>query len=185
PVADGAAVDTQTAGAHEFTVTATDNAGNSATKTVHFTVTAPSSPPPSSPPPSSPPPSSPPAPVTVDIGKLLAALVKSVTMSHGAALAKGSGKVVQTVPGAGVLQDYVLAAGSALPKVAAVGKPVVFASGSHRFAGAGTATVKLRLTKGGKKRLAKRGTVKLLLETVFTPAGGKPVLKTRQVTLKR
>lgn len=40
PVADGAAVDTSAAGTYAFTVTATDAAGNSTTKTVHYSVTA-------------------------------------------------------------------------------------------------------------------------------------------------
>ncbi len=41
PVANGARIDTQTAGPHTFTVTAQDNAGNSTTKTVTYTVKAP------------------------------------------------------------------------------------------------------------------------------------------------
>ncbi len=39
PVASGAAIDTSTAGAHSFTVTAADKAGNKASKTVTYTVT--------------------------------------------------------------------------------------------------------------------------------------------------
>jgi hypothetical protein len=41
PVASGAAIDTSTTGAHSFTVTTTDLSGNSASMTVHYTVTAP------------------------------------------------------------------------------------------------------------------------------------------------
>ena len=37
-VANGAAIDTATLGSHAFTVNATDNAGNAATLTVHYTV---------------------------------------------------------------------------------------------------------------------------------------------------
>jgi hypothetical protein len=44
-VATGAAVDTATAGAHQFTVTATDHAGRTASKTVSYTVAAPPAPP--------------------------------------------------------------------------------------------------------------------------------------------
>ena len=40
-VASGARINTQAAGQHTFTVTAHDNAGNSTTKTVTYTVTAP------------------------------------------------------------------------------------------------------------------------------------------------
>jgi hypothetical protein len=39
PVADGAAVDTAAPGTHAFTVTSSDAAGNTATKTVHYSVT--------------------------------------------------------------------------------------------------------------------------------------------------
>ena len=40
PVASGAAIDTSTAGVHQFTVNATDKAGNKSSKTVTYTVTA-------------------------------------------------------------------------------------------------------------------------------------------------
>ena len=49
PVAPGAAIDTATPGSRTFTVTATDNAGNTATATGTYTVVAP--PPPTPPPP--------------------------------------------------------------------------------------------------------------------------------------
>lgn len=41
PVAPGAAIDTAAPGPHTFTVTSTDAAGNTATKSVHYTVAAP------------------------------------------------------------------------------------------------------------------------------------------------
>jgi hypothetical protein len=40
PPESGQAIDTNTAGAHAFTVTSTDRAGNSASRTVHYTVSA-------------------------------------------------------------------------------------------------------------------------------------------------
>jgi hypothetical protein len=44
PVASGSPIDTSTAGAKSFAVTATDLAGNTATKSVHYTVSAPAAP---------------------------------------------------------------------------------------------------------------------------------------------
>jgi hypothetical protein len=51
PVAPGAAIDTATPGSKTFTVTATDNAGNTATASRTYTVVAPPPPPPPPPPP--------------------------------------------------------------------------------------------------------------------------------------
>jgi Glycine rich protein len=55
PVAAGQQIDTATAGAHTFTITATDRAGNTSSRTVDYTV---ASPPPATSPPRSPAPSS-------------------------------------------------------------------------------------------------------------------------------
>jgi fibronectin type 3 domain-containing protein len=165
PVGDGAAVDTGTTGAHTFTVTATDNAGNIATKSAHYTVAG-----------SSPPPA-PPPPVTIDIAKLLAPFVKQLKGLSAATLAaKGKTTITQSPPVAGLLQDYVRTPAR---------KPVVLASGSLRFTAAGAGKVTVRLTKQGKKQLRKGRAVKVVLETVFTPTGGKPVSKTQTLSLKR
>lgn len=50
PVASGAPIDTSTAGPHEFTVMATDKAGNEVAKTARYTVVAPIAPGPPAPP---------------------------------------------------------------------------------------------------------------------------------------
>jgi Glycine rich protein len=62
PAAAGQQIDTATAGAQTFTVTATDRAGNTSSRTVDYTVASP--PPAASPPAASPAPSSPPAGAT-------------------------------------------------------------------------------------------------------------------------
>ncbi|MDX6450512.1 MAG: tripartite motif-containing protein 71 [Gaiellaceae bacterium] len=65
PVANGSPIDTATVGSHAFAVTATDTDGQTATTTVHYTVTAAPPGPPATPPPGSP--ATPPGPPSVTV----------------------------------------------------------------------------------------------------------------------
>lgn len=50
---------------------------------------------------------------------------------------------------------------------------------------AGTVKIGLRLTRWGRKRLAKRGRLRLPITLTYTPSGGSPTSKSRKVTFKR
>lgn len=64
-------------------------------------------------------------------------------------------------------------------------RPVLVASGRMRFSVAGTARIKVRLTREGR-RLIKRGSrVKLTAKGTFTPSGGKPITAIEEFVLKR
>jgi hypothetical protein len=55
----------------------------------------------------------------------------------------------------------------------------------RRVAQAGKAYVVLRLTKVGKRRLARRGRLRLPVRVVFTPDGGTPAGRVRQVVFRK
>ncbi len=63
--------------------------------------------------------------------------------------------------------------------------PMLVASGWLRFSAAGTAKIRVRLTREGR-RLIKRGkTVKLTAKGTFTPSGGQPIKAIEEFVLKR
>ena len=64
-------------------------------------------------------------------------------------------------------------------------KPVLIASGRHRFAAAGTATIKVKLTAAGRKQLRRAKRLRLMAKGSFTPAGAAAVTATRRFTIRR
>jgi hypothetical protein len=65
-------------------------------------------------------------------------------------------------------------------------KPVLIASGRHRFAAAGSATITVKLTAAGRRRLRHAKHLGLTARGTFTPAAaGRPVTATRRFTLSR
>jgi hypothetical protein len=71
------------------------------------------------------------------------------------------------------------------PHAAVAAKSVVVARGSLTRRTPGIGKVKVRLTKAGRKLLRRSRSVKLTIRGTFTPVGGKPVVATKRVTLKR
>jgi hypothetical protein len=67
-------------------------------------------------------------------------------------------------------------------------KPLLIASGKHRFAAAGTGSLRLRLTRAGSRRirraLRRAKSVKLTIVTRFAPAAGVSVVAVKRVTVK-
>ncbi|HEX5617264.1 MAG TPA: hypothetical protein VFX51_02540 [Solirubrobacteraceae bacterium] len=64
-------------------------------------------------------------------------------------------------------------------------KPVLIASGRHTFAAAGSATIKIKLTKAGRRQLRHARRLRLTAMGTFTPAGAAPVTASRRFTLRR
>jgi uncharacterized UPF0146 family protein len=178
PVANGAAVDTATTGQHQFTVTATDKAGRTASKTVTYTVTAP--PPPPAPPA---PPSAPLAPAgqSNDAG-----VPPRLSISHRRVRLDADGKALISVRCAG-------AAGQVCDGSLAL-LPTAFASRLHA-AGAGAIRVSVNVPAGESKllrvaipqasqdRLRRRGKAVAVVVIQLTNAGGEPVTTKKAITL--
>jgi hypothetical protein len=64
-------------------------------------------------------------------------------------------------------------------------RPVLVASGQMRFSAAGTARIKVRLTREGRRLIKRDKTVKLTAKGTFTPSGGKPIGAIEGFVLKR
>jgi alpha-tubulin suppressor-like RCC1 family protein len=64
-------------------------------------------------------------------------------------------------------------------------KPVLVASGQRSFSAAGKATIKIRLTAGGKRLLKHARQIKLTAKGTFTPTAMAPVSATHAFVLKR
>jgi hypothetical protein len=64
-------------------------------------------------------------------------------------------------------------------------KAVLIATGRHRFATAGSATFKVRLTSAGRRQLRHAKRLRLTAKGTFTPATGGPVSASRRFTLRR
>jgi hypothetical protein len=155
PVASGSPIDTSAAGAHTFTV---DNGGTKVT--VSYTVVP---------------------PVT---SAQIAALLKSKLKPSG----KGAGIKQLLKSGSLTISLPSLEAGTTVIgwfTVAKHGKPVLVASGKLTVSGAGTATLKLKLTRAGKRLLKHAKRLKLTATGSFTPTGKSPVKATATFTLKR
>jgi hypothetical protein len=64
-------------------------------------------------------------------------------------------------------------------------KPTLMATGRVAFLGAGTATVRIRLTSAGRRLLKRSKRLKIAARGTFTPTGGAAVGATKTFTLKR
>jgi hypothetical protein len=106
------------------------------------------------------------------------ALLRSQITPHGRA-ARISRLLTHAYP----LRLRALVAGTA--KVRWFRKHVLIASGRHTFGAAGTAKLRMKLTKAGRKRLRHVKKLKLTAAGTFTYDGGAPVAATRRFTLRR
>jgi hypothetical protein len=64
-------------------------------------------------------------------------------------------------------------------------KPILIAGGAHRFAAAGSATIKVKLTKAGRRQLRHAKRLRLTARGTFTRVPGGPVHASRRFTLRR
>ena len=109
---------------------------------------------------------------------------KNVTIT--ALLKSGVVSISFTVLQAGtaVIDWYEIPSGAHLAKKTKP-KPVLVASGQQSFSTAGTATIKIKLTATGKRRLKHAKRLKLTAEGTFTPTGETPVSATKAFVLER
>jgi len=98
------------------------------------------------------------------------------------------------VPGPGLVTAGSKATGVAAARAAAAARPKskrkpkkqpLLVSGRKRATGAGTVLVTVKLTKTGKKILAKRGKVTVPVTVSFTPTGGTKSSQVRKLTFKK
>jgi hypothetical protein len=182
PVANGAAIDTASAGTKTFTVDATDGQGNHASKTVTYTVVA-AAPAPAPPATPEPPVVAPPVPVkqslhaTVTVLRSTAKLhrgrkprlVTGIVVSCPAGLPQscgGSGKVTANVPARLTARTVTIG------KLGFAVKPGT----SH--------TVVINLTPRGARILARIHSVRITLAVTTHGQDGKRIVTTRRVTLR-
>ena len=90
-------------------------------------------------------------------------------------LRKGGFTLRFTAPGPGVTTATLTAAG----------RKTALARGRHVYKAAGRATLTVKLTKAGRKRLRMARRLNVALTLSFTPAGGKAITATSKVRLKR
>jgi hypothetical protein len=64
-------------------------------------------------------------------------------------------------------------------------RPVLVASGQTRFAAAGTAKIKVKLTREGLRLIKRDKPMKLTAKGTFTQSDGKPVTAIEEFILKR
>ena len=75
--------------------------------------------------------------------------------------------------------------GRVVPGCASGHKPVLIASGRHRFAAAGSATITVKLTAAGRRQLRRAKRLGLTAKGTFTSSPGAPVTAARRFTLRR
>jgi hypothetical protein len=116
-----------------------------------------------------------------------AALTPPVALQPRVRLVRGGtgARLGANVPGPGVLRAGPAAAGGA--RIAAVGRregaPKLLSSAKRKVTKAGKAYIVVRLTKLGKRRLNRRGELKLAVSVTFKPdGGGQAVGATRTIT---
>lgn len=171
---------------------AADPAGNSGSARQTLTIAPPGSPkPPATGHPAPKPPATPPT-----SKQMLAALAHALTP-------RGSGAKIAAILKVGgyAVRVRLLRAGTEtitwyeVPKGAHVAagrkakpKPIVVATGTRRLTKAGTATLRLKLTRRGKallRKVARGRRLALTAKASFTPKGGRKIAKTQKIGLRR
>jgi hypothetical protein len=137
------------------------------------------------------PPVTPPGPLGPTTTQLLAGVTTSLSKETKLVSSLGIEKVVSS---GGVNVPFVFLSPGTIGYVwlanapahaATAAKTVTVAKGSLTRSAPGSAKVKVRLTKAGKKLLRRSRSLKLTIRGTFTPVGGKPQVATKKVTVKR
>lgn len=158
----GHAIDTTSPGTKAFTVTATDNAHNQASKTVHYTVDADPGP----------------AQVKTSVEAALQAATKALTRLRLHTLARAkSFRFSFTAP----------MAGTAVFKATARinGKTITVAGARLTFSAPGKTTVTQKLSRSAGVALQRLSAVSVVERIQFAPAHGSPFTARKRLTLKR
>jgi phage gpG-like protein len=125
---------------------------------------------------------------SIQIGALLRQeLTPAGKTAKFATLLAGGGFTVTfkgLVAGTAVIDWYQLPPGAKLAKKTRA-KPILVASGQMRFATAGVAKIKVKLTGAGRRLLEHAKILKLTAKGTFTPTGKTPVTATKEFVLKQ
>lgn len=130
--------------------------------------------------------------VLASVGEITAVLDKSLTPSGNGSsintiLNNGGYVATFTAPEGGTVTItwYEVPAGATVASAHASHKPVVVATGKRSFATAGTGTLKIKLTKTGKKLLKHSKKLKLTAVGKFTPKGAKSTTVKKKFSVKK
>jgi hypothetical protein len=116
------------------------------------------------------------------ITAMVAVLTRALRRRGLAALTRTTQRL--TAGGPGVLGQKVYTPNAPRSAVQSKAKTALIASGRHRFAAAGTETLRLKLTAAGRRALRRAKSLKISIVTRFTPTGGRPVIAVKRVTVK-
>jgi len=161
-VVRGHAIDTGSLGTKAFTVTATDDAHNQASKTVHYTVDADPGP----------------AEIKASVGAALQAAAHALSRLHLRALVRVSSfrfSFNASAPGTAVFTAT----------VRIKGKTVTVASGQFAFSGPGKRTATQKISRAAARALRGLRSAVVFERIKFTPARGNLFVGRKRVTLRR
>ncbi len=105
-----------------------------------------------------------------ELAAMTATLTRALKRSGRAALTTTRQRLTVAAPGK--LQQQVFATPA---EGAPHAKPMLLASATHRFATAGSGTIRLRLTPIGRRALRRKATLTARIVTTFTPKHGTPI----------
>lgn len=88
------------------------------------------------------------------------------------------------VAGAGVLDQKVYTPNAPIGARGAAAKPSMLASGRHRFARAGSGTLRLKLTGAGRRTIRRAKSLKIAIVTRYTPTGRRAIVATKRLTVR-
>jgi hypothetical protein len=135
-----------------------------------------------------PPPPPPPPPTSTEIAALLAGeLAPSGKAARIRALLKRGyfARVMRALEaGTETIDWYRIPRGAKIATAHNV-KPMLVAAGAVSFSAAGSAPIKIKLTRAGKRLLRHAKKIALTATGTFTPIGGAPVVGSRSFTIRR
>ena len=114
--------------------------------------------------------------------KAMASTLVTALRLHGLAALASTAQTLTAGPG--VVEQKVSSTNAPRGARAAARKPIVLASGRHRFPTAGTGTLRLKLTSAGRRAIRRAKSLKLVIVTRYTPTGGSAVTATQRLTVR-
>jgi hypothetical protein len=120
--------------------------------------------------------------MTGRLARMTAGLVAALRRRGFAALRRFRHRIA--VDGPGELEQKVYSPQAPSSARAAAKRNVVIASATRRFSAAGSATMRLRLTRAGRRALRRSKALKMAIITRFTPSTGTPSVVRQRLTVR-